>query len=105
MSTVKHAASLAVACIATLGTALAMADEAPSVKLEVRAPVDKAHATQVYRRIQGAAQQVCESLQSRELDRERLHYNCVKAAVDKAVAELGSRELTQIHLTQQGATL
>jgi UrcA family protein len=101
MNTSKHAASLAVVCAAGLVAAVAMADEpAPSVTLHVPQPLDKVHAAELYKRIQLAAQQVCEPLDGRELARLQAYKACVTDAVARAVAQVDSSELNAVHLAQ-----
>jgi UrcA family protein len=103
-STSKHAASLAVLCVAGFGAALALADDPPpTVKLQIPHNMDKVHAAQLYRQIQRAAQQVCEPLDGKELERKRLYNSCVARAVADAVAQVRSPQLTTIHLAVTGA--
>lgn len=97
----QQAASLAVLCALGLATT-ALAADPPSVRLPIPSSLDRAHATRFYHRIEKAAQEVCEPLDSRELARHRAYRRCVEEAVSRAVAQVQSRELTQIHLAQHG---
>jgi UrcA family protein len=100
MNIQKPAASLAVLCVASIAASVALAEEIPSVKLEVSRPVDPAHATQVYQRIHGAAQEVCAQLESRELMAHDQYQRCVDKAVADAVGQMRSAEVTKIHLSE-----
>jgi UrcA family protein len=99
MNITKHAAFVTLCAAAAT---LAIADEAPSVTLQLRGPVDAAHAEQVYQEIRSAARQVCEPLESKELSREHSHEQCVDQAVAKAVAQVQSSALTNVHLSRVG---
>jgi UrcA family protein len=96
MNITQHAA-LAALCVAA--TTAVFADEAPSVTLRVRTPVDGVNAEQVYQQIRNAAREVCAPLESKELTRESLHRQCIDQAVANAVAQAGSHALTNIHLS------
>lgn len=99
----QHA--LALLCVAGLSVGLARADEIPSVTVTVPHPLDKVRVMRLYERIEMAARQVCEPLDSAELARKRIYRTCVTQAVERAVADARSRELTQVHLSHRGATV
>jgi UrcA family protein len=101
MSIQKAAAGLAVLCAVT---GAALADETPSVKLQITPPVDQVHAERVYKRIESAAREVCASLDSQELPAKAHYLRCVNEAVAQAVAQVNSQALTQIHISTVGSS-
>lgn len=104
MNTSKHAASLAVLCATVLGAAAAFADETPqSVTLSIPHNMDAVHAAHLYKQIQGAARQVCERLDSRDLALKHQYNLCVANAVANAVTQVRSKQLTAIHLAAMSA--
>jgi UrcA family protein len=57
--------------------------------------------TQVlYRRIQGAAHQVCGKVDSRNLQGERVHKACLDRAISQAVTAVNSPMLTRVYLAK-----
>ena len=93
--------NLALLCTACLGTTVALAADpiAQSVKLRYRADdLDKQHVAQLYARIETAARVVCAPRDSRELWRHRMFQICVNDAIDRAVQQIHSADLTAIHL-------
>jgi hypothetical protein len=100
MNISKHATF---AAICTAAASLALADEAPSVKLMIPDPVDAAHAGLVYQQILSAARHVCQPLESKELARTPAYEHCVDQAVAQAVAQVRSNALTEVHMSQVGA--
>jgi UrcA family protein len=100
----------ALLCAVCLTTTVALADpsvENPrSVKLEiVPAELQSPAVQKLYERIQLAAQDACTKLDSRELALHRLYLRCVDDAVARAVADIHSRELTEVHLSAHGEML
>jgi UrcA family protein len=103
MSIKTPAASIAVLCVASITASVALAAEAPSVKVEVTRPLDPAHAAQLYQRIQSAARQVCEPLDSPDLELRIQYRRCVDEAIARAVSDVRWAEVTKIHLAEQAA--
>jgi UrcA family protein len=93
-------ATFTVLCAAA--TTLALGGEVPSVTIEIHHPTDTAHAEHVYGQIRNAAREVCAPLDSRELARRRLYNECVNQAVARAVAQVRSNALTEVHLSRVG---
>jgi UrcA family protein len=96
-------------CAACLTTTAALADsaaEAPSVKLEIsQAELHGPGVQKLYQRIQSAAREACAQLDSRELTAHLAYRHCVDDAVARAVADVHSKELTEVHLAAHGYTL
>jgi UrcA family protein len=54
----------------------------------------------LYRRIQGAANQVCGKVETRDLQGERVHKACFERAISQAVAAVNSPMLTRVYLAK-----
>jgi UrcA family protein len=97
----RPAAWLVLIALSLTGT-MAFAAESRSVKLQLYRPTDDVQAEQVYRVIQNAARQVCQPLETRDLDRLHDYMRCMNQAVTTAVAQLHSDPLTAYYLGQHG---
>jgi UrcA family protein len=96
-------------CAACLTTTAALANPTPasatlespkSVKLEIsQADLKGPGVQKLYQRIQGAARDVCIELDSADLARHHIYLGCVQDAVARAVADINSKELTNVHLS------
>jgi UrcA family protein len=62
-----------------------------------------AGAQMLYKRIQGAANQVCGKADGRDLQAVSAQKACVKRAVSDAVAAVNSTMLTRVHLAKSGS--
>lgn len=95
----------AVLCAAGLTATVALADQPPSVRLEIYpAELHQPGVQKLYERIENAAWEVCTPSYSRELEGHLLLEKCVKQAVSRAVAQIHSSELTEIHLAHEGSS-
>jgi UrcA family protein len=56
----------------------------------------------LYKRIQGAANQVCGNVDMRDLQAMSVKKACVERAISDAVATVNSPTLTQVHLAKSG---
>ena len=103
----KHCALLATATLATgltvdHASAASEYDEPRNVvvrfsDLNLSQPQD---AATLYNRIQRAARKACENDEAPSLARLRQFHKCVDQAVTNAVAQVSSRQLTEIHEAQ-----
>jgi UrcA family protein len=90
------------------GAALATPSGAPDNSVQVHySDLDLSRpegAQKLYRRIEFAAQRVCESYASNELERHEVYLKCYSKAVDDAVRKVGSDQLTALHLGRMRST-
>lgn len=92
---------------ACLSATVALADEpAPSVIVRISAAdLQQPGVKQLYERIEAAAREVCAPNDDKELERHLIYKRCVDRAVARAVAQIHSRSLTEVHLAAHGAPL
>jgi len=103
-------ATLASACLAVTSTVVHAADKStdsePMMKRTVTyGDLNLAHpqgVEQLYRRIVGAAQQVCSALDGRSLQEKQQFSICTKQSIARAVAAVDQPGLTALHAIKTG---
>jgi UrcA family protein len=102
-------ATLATACLAAASTVVQAADKSPDSE-----PVKKTvtygdlnlanpqGVEQLYRRIVGAARQVCDDLDGRSLLEKEQFSICIKQSIARAVAAVDQPALTGLHAIKTG---
>lgn len=69
------------------------------LRLTSRAGIEK-----LYARLKGAAEVVCDSLESRELGRYTRYAKCVRESLSRAVAAVANDDLANLHARRTGKT-
>ena len=97
--------SLALASVALAAPVLASPGEAKSVSVktsDLNLGSD-AGVQALYSRIQGAAREACEGLESRSAATQVAHRDCMSSAVEGAVVAASNAALTSLHLATSGS--
>jgi UrcA family protein len=102
-------ATLATVCLAVASTALHAADQSsdaePVKKTVTYGDLNLANPQgieQLYRRIVGAAQQVCDALNGRSLQAKEQFSICTKQSIARAVSAVDQPALTALHAIKSG---
>jgi UrcA family protein len=101
-------AALATACLAVVSTAVHAADTSgsePAKKTVTYGDLNLASSEgveQLYRRVVGAARQVCDGLDGRSLQEKVQFSICVKQSIARAVAVVDQPALTALHAIKAG---
>lgn len=83
-----------------------VSDEAPSqaVRIDGSELLSGAGIVRVYGQLEQAADYVCHSLDSKELERQRQYRRCVAEALERAVKDVHDGRLSAYHQVKTGAT-
>ena len=101
--------TLAMACLAVASTVVHAADKSPdsepmkrTVKYADLNLASQQGVEQLYRRISGAAQHVCDNGESRSLQAQAQVWICTQQTIARAVAAVNQPALTALHAVKTG---
>ena len=101
--------TLAMACLAVASTVVHAADKSPdsepmkrTVKYGDLNLANQQGVEQLYRRISGAAQHVCDNGESRSLQAQAQVWICTQQTIARAVAAVNQPALTALHAIKTG---